>query len=467
MVNYRPHTCNICRCNNPEYKDHMCKEHYDFYTQNPRVARITQERVILESGCANLPLKVKRWLHTLVHLTCDLPMPFYEHFPLEHVYLTELYTIKRSKQVDIERYKKIKGDFDIPENENIAMMERLLNYHDIETSELGPKDKYLLGDKDLPSMLPLILSVLGFFILFTIIGWIAKPDFQIRGVSLEEITSLFRHYIPYVLAFSIVLIIGHTIPSHYNFFVERSYNMTLFEKVEDNVDLVNQVKYVKERKARAGSYYSTLIGLAVGNTVCVFVWLLSGGTILSWTSFLFVSGVAILLFSLFYSFAELVLFYPVIESMKRKRVLIDLYNADNRGGLKRYHWYLYTVFLYSEGVAVLIMTFFWILPISKAWGLLITPILFFRFNHAGWALIGWAHSIKDFNKEKAMEKERLTVQAGSPENLTKMESLKKIHALGIIPALLYMVGAFIVPYVIAQLPEWTDVTEWLQHLIKP
>lgn len=459
MVEYKSNTCNICGCNNPVYEDHMCKEHYDFYTRNPRVTRIVQEKELLEAGCADWSLRVKRLLHTLVHLTCDIPMPLYEHFPLEHIYLTELYTIKHAKQVDVERYKKIKEEFDIPENENIAMMERMLNYHDIETSELGPKEKYQLGENDLPSAVPLILAVIGLFLLFAIIGWIAKPVFQIRGMYLDELAALFQRYIPYVIAFAIVIILGHTIPSQYNFFIERSYNMMLFERVEDNVDLVNQVKYIKERNARAGSYYSTLRGIAMANIVIVFSYLLGGGTELSWTSFFFVLGIVLLFIPLFYAFSELVLFYPVIESMKKKRVSIDLYNADNRGGLKRYHRYLYTVFLYSEGVAVLLIAFFRILPISKAWVLLIMPLLYFRFNHAGWAFDGWVRSIIDFYKKKSAEKARLIVAPGTPENLAKMDALKKIHATGLFPVALRFVGVVLVPYLINQLPRLTELLQ--------
>ena len=459
MVSYDLHTCNIPGCTNPEHKNHMCKEHYDFYMQNPRVVKVVGEKEALENGTADWKLKFKRVWQTFAHLSFDYPMPLYEHFPLEHVYLTELKTIRGSKDVDIERYKKIREDFDIPENENIAAMERMLNIRDIETSELGPKEKYLLGRKDLPSMIPPVLSVVGFIILIILLGWSASPDFQIRGYGIGAVSAIFSRYAPYVCAFAIVIILGRLIPYQYNFFVERCYNMTLYKSVEDNADLVNQVRYVKDRKSRSGTFYATLSGSALGMVVCLSWALLSGGTLVNWQSLLFVLGVVLLAIPLVYAYTEMALFYPVIDCMKRKRVAIDLYNADNRGGLKQYHRLLYKEFLYSEGVAIVLLAVFSLLPIAKAWLLVMVVLLLPRINHAGWAIIGWVRSIIDFHKEKNAEKARLMVAPGTPENLTKMDSLKKIHATGLIPVIAGIVGIVLIPYLVNQLPRLTELLQ--------
>lgn len=457
MVSYKPHTCNIPGCAKSEYKNHMCREHYDFYMQNHRVAKVVEEKAALESGKADWKLKLKRVLHTVIHLSFDYPMPLYEHFPLEHVYLTELNTIRGTRAVDIERYKRIKEDFDIPNNENIAAMERMLNIRDIETSELGAKEKYLLGPKDLPTMIPPMISVIGFLILVVLLCWLATPDFQIRGINLGAVEEMVFTYVPYVCAFSIFIILGRQVPYQYNFFVERSYNMTLYKSVEDNADLVNQVRYVKDRKSRAGTYYSTLMGSVSASVVCIFVVLLSGGTIITWQSILFALGVALLIVPLVYAYSEMALYYPVINCMKRKRVSIDLFNADKRGGLKLYHSFLYKVFFYSEGVSFVFIAVFNMMPIAKIWSLVLFVLLLPRFNHAGWAIIAWGRSLIDFHKVKSAEKAHLMVAPGTQENLAKMEALKKIHSTSIIPIFAGFVLIFLIPYLINHMPPLPEL----------
>ena len=144
MVTYKPHICNIHNCSNSEFKNHMCQEHYDFYMQNPRVNHVVHEIHALETGVASWKLRFKKCLHFIIHHALDLPMPLYEHFALEHVFLSELDTLRRCKDISIDNYKKVKIDFDVPENENIAALVRMLNFRDIESSELGPKGNYIL-----------------------------------------------------------------------------------------------------------------------------------------------------------------------------------------------------------------------------------------------------------------------------------------------------------------------------------
>lgn len=431
----------------------MCQEHYDFYLQNPAVQRVTDEIKALETNTANGKLKCKSILQFIIHHVFNIHMPLVEHFPLEHVFLAEFETMRRSKQVDVERVKKVMSDFDVPENENIAAMKRVLNFRDIETSELGPKEKYLLTEKELPSMAPPIIAIVGLFLLFCFFKWIVNPSFQIRGADVTTVESIFLQYLPLVCIFAVSIIIGLMIPSSYNFFVDRCYNLTLFKKVEDNVEVVNQVDYVKERRLRAGGYYASILGVSLGSIALIAWMIFGGGTPFTWQTVLFFLGVALALVPLLYSFSEMVLYYPVIERMKRKRVSIDLYNADRRGGLKRYHRFLYKVFLYNEGVSVILINIFWMLSIPKVWILLLIPILCYRFNHAGWAVIGWIRSVADFNKAKLAEKERLMVAPGSTENMEKMQYLNKTYATGIIPFLFFLSTSVLIPFLVAILSK--------------
>ena len=463
---YNSNICNIKGCTCPGVNNHMCKEHYEFYSSNPMTLKVMEEVHALENGSADWRLKLKRALHWIIHLSLDVPMPLYEHFPLEHVYLAELESLRRCKPVDVDRTQKVILDFDIPENENISAMKRLLAFRDIETSELGPKNNYLLGKKDLPAMILPLISVLGFFLLYCFFEWMAPTSLIVRGADFPQVYMVYWQYIPYVYAFALFIILGMMIPSQYNYLIERSYNLTLFKRMEDNVDLVNQVKYVKERKGRAGSYYVTLLGSSFGSTAALFWALLGKGTVFTSHAILLCCIVAMSVVPLVFAFSEMALFYPVIDSLKRKRVSIDLYNADHRGGLKRYHRLLYLTIFYNEGIAAVLIVLFKVLAIPKGWIVILILLLLPRFNHAGWALFGWICSIVDFSRAKNEEKSRLVVQEGSVEYLEKAELLKKIHPLGLIPLAFAIATYIIVPYIINQLPRCHEMLAWL-GLIKP
>ncbi len=421
--------------------------------QNRTVQRVAEDVTSLEKKTAGGKLKAKRVLQSFLHYCFDIPMPMVEHFPLEHIFLVELYTVSHSNQVDAERCQKVISDFDIPENENIAAMKRVLNIRDIETSELGPKEKCQLEKKDYPSMIPSFITVIGFFLLWAFFEWMAGTDFQVCGADLNTVKTLCLQYIPYVCAFVVLSILGLMVPSSYNFFVDRCYNMTLFKKVEDNADIVNQVVYVKERNKRAGSYYATLLGSAFASIVIVFWGVLGGGSTFSWQTFVFALAIVLIIVPLVFSFAEMTLFYPVIEHMKRKRVAIDLYNADRRGGLKKYHQFLYKVFLYSEGVALVLLNMVWEAPISKCWMIPAVLLVLPRFNHAGWAVVGWFRSVIDFRNVKEAEMDRLQTAEGSKENMEKMDLLRKTYATSIIPVVVFLVTSVLIPLIVSMLPK--------------
>lgn len=461
MLKYQPDKCNIHNCTSPNYKDNMCQEHYEFYIQDPLVRHVIEEKIALDVGNSSVKLRLKKHLHSFIHHSFDIPMPLYEHFPLEHVFLAELYSARSKQKEDVEHYRKVIEDFDIPENENIAVMKRILNFKDIETSELGPKEKYLLGKKDLPSMIPPMISVLGFFLLYCFFEWMTPANLVIRGADLSQVYKMYCQFIPYAYAFTFFIILGMMIPSQYNYLIERSYNLTLFKRLEENVDLVNQVKYVKERKGRAGSYYATLQGSSLGIIAVIFFVLLGKGTVISSYAVILCCAVIMSIIPLLFSFSEMALFYPVIESLKRKRVSIDLYNADHRGGLKRYHRLIYLTILYNEGIAIILISLFKALTIPRGWVFLLILLLFPRLNHAGWAIFGLIRSIVDFYLTKNEERSRLIVQEGTVDNMGQSELLNKIYPIGFIPLVLWIVLYVLVPYIVNNLPRWNELLVWL------
>ena len=231
VIAYKDHQCNVPGCDEPEYSHHMCKRHYDFYTENPLTVRFMDAVQALEDGTAGWKLKGKVILQSLVHHSLNIPMPLIKHFPLEHVFLGELYSLRHTKTINTERIQRVIEDFDIPENENLSDMQRVLNIRDIETSELGPKENYLLKKNDLPSKWPIFLSVIGLCLVFCFFQWIAGENFQIRGVGLAQVEAVYRRYFPLACALAGAVFLGVLIPSQYNFFVERCYNMTLYRDI--------------------------------------------------------------------------------------------------------------------------------------------------------------------------------------------------------------------------------------------
>lgn len=450
---YKQNICNVPGCDKQEYEHHMCQRHYEFYSGNSITAQFIAQEKALEDGTAGWKLILKKVFQFIVHYTFNIPMPLINHFPLEHVFLGELYSLRTNNTIDRKRVEQVISDFDIPENENISDIRRLLNIRDIETSELGPKEEYLLGRNDLPSLWPVLISIIGFILMFCFFEWIVTSDIQINGAGLLQVEEIYQKFVPYGYALLLFVIFGLLIPCQYNFFIERCYSMTLYKRVEDNADVVNQVKFVKERKARSGSYYWSLCGVVTGITVVIFWSLLGGDTIISWSVMLLCFTISLAIVPLLFSYNEMVLYYPVVESMKRKRVMIDLYNADHRGGLSHYHRFLYFTFLYNEGVSIVLLMLYYQLLNSKWWLIPLILILLKRFNHASWALIGWIRSIVDFYKEKRTEKNRLIALEGSSENMNKMKLLNKTYPIGLIPILSFLVSSIIIPYMVNQLPK--------------
>ena len=78
----------------------------------------------------------------------------------------------------------------------LSIDELLLNIRDIETSELGPKENYLLGRKDLPSMWPVFISVIGFILLYCFFEWIATSDMQISGTGIIQVEEIYKKCVP-------------------------------------------------------------------------------------------------------------------------------------------------------------------------------------------------------------------------------------------------------------------------------
>jgi hypothetical protein len=112
--------------------------------------------------------------------------------------------------------------------------------------------------------------------------------------------------------------------------------------------------------------------------------------------------------SLVFLYNKTVLYFPVLEGLKRKQPRIDLNNSDHQGGLGKYYDFLWRTFFYNEGLVVIILTIF---KFNLTWWIYI-PFIFIlikRCNHAGWSIVAYITSLVRFTKVKKKAKEQLFV----------------------------------------------------------
>lgn len=457
-MKYDSEKCNICNCSNPIFKDGMCKEHYVFYMQEPTVRKLHERFESFGNGTAGFKSKLKLALQFVIHHAINYPMPFIEHFPLEHIYLGELYLLarKKSNTIDIERYRKIIADFDRPENENKAMMLRLLNSKEPEQTQIKDLQSYLFGKKNKPSVWFLVLALVGLILMYLCLKFGVEESFDFCGYTLAEVTVLYKKLFGFLLAAIVVVGIGLFIPSTYNSLIKRSYELTLFEKESDNLDVLNQVLYVKERNDKTSYYYSIvghLSGLFLAGSIIYFI-----NSSASWQSFFLWIGLFVMMSSFLLIHNTMVLFSPVMECMKRKDVKIMLLNPDKQGGLRVFHNFLFRSFIYNEGIIVCLSWLY--ASFNNFWMLVLCLLLFVRrANHAGWCVAIYIRSIHLFRKAKRYALEELSL-SDSSETLIKSDFVKNISCFRAWPTIKKLTTVVLLPYLINQAD---DILKWLSE----
>ena len=142
-----------------------------------------------------------------------------------------------------------------------------------------------------------------------------------------------------------------------------------------------------------------------------------------------------------------------MNAFKNKSVSIDLYNSDHRGGLRRYHAFLFLIFIYSEGFAFTLLKIIDTVPMPLGIKLLLGLIILMRLRHAGMAISNWIRSVKDFYAAKRVEEDRLATLPGSVENMNMANALKKNSPFALMPYIVKLIILIIIPYLINQLPS--------------
>lgn len=87
------------------------------------------------------------------------------------------------------------------------------------------------------------------------------------------------------------------------------------------------------------------------------------------------------------------------------------------------------------------------------------------YTQAGQLLAGLEPLLISIRK-KTEEEERLMIDAGSLDNMAKIEWLKKTHATGVIPVVLAVLSMVLIPYLVAQIPVFSKLLE-LIGVMKP
>ena len=418
---YKKQYCNIKGCSNTIYKNYMCLEHYNFYLPDKHSQKISNDVLAVYDGKGNIRQRLLALFDNLLHHAWDIPRIRYEHFPLEHIYLMAL---KDSDKMDIERVRKVIKDFDVPENENISIMKRVASNLYVEDSPVLSLHEYIFSSKELMSIIPVVISVIGVFASYFILKSQTLCFDAFLGMNISETLKYYRDITPFVILLLLATLHGCMIPRHYNYIAKRAYDLNLFACVRDNLDVLTQIRYVKERNQRAQTYYYSIYGFMAALSIMA-LWKYFNMSHFCWMSLLLVLFNIVAIIPLYYSYSISVLYFPVFEALKRKTPKIDLYNPDHMGGLEVYHRFLLNTFIYNELIIVIIISLYsfvdsWLLYIIFAF------ILIARGNHAGWSIYMYISSVVAFKREKRKEINELLVST-NPDAFIKIEQLDSVY----------------------------------------
>lgn len=441
-MKYNKEHCNIPGCNHSIDRNYMCKEHCDFYLIDEKCREISDNVIAVYEGNGSWKQKALAFKDYVIHHAFDYPMIRYEHFPLEHVFLLALrYFDKHDK----ERCSRVVEDFDIPANENIAMFKRIVNVQNVDDAEVEPIESYSFSKQELISVVPFLISIFGVLSSYLLLRLAQPWTGEFLGMTYQETVCLYKQVLPYLLLLMLVLWSGIRLASFYNYFANRAYNLSLFENVAGNINMLSQIKYVKDRNLKAGSYKCSVLGGLIGVGALV-VYNYFSSSSFHICSFAFMLSGVMVVASLLYIYNMTVLYFPVFEALKHYKLKIDLYNPDHNGGLAKIHNFLFKTFVYNEG---LILIFIWFcFKFSNGWfWLVVSLLLIMRMNHAGWSAKLYVSSLKSFYKAKKVEREKLLLQ-NDDKAFDKVEKLDKLYGIKVLKYIWNISLIVVLPYLI-------------------
>lgn len=428
----------------------MCQNHYEFYVRDKKTLELSDDVIAVYEKRASFIQRLKSFIHNIIHHALDIPMPRYEHFPLEHIYINALQAADRQ---NIGRLNQIISDFDIPENENIAMMKRIADSNNIEAVKVQPLENYLFNSKEQLKKWPLLISFLGIIGIYVILKLYGLSGL-FCGLYAENAIEVYAKSIPLITIGLMGIYLGILIPRHYNNFAKRAYNLNLYERTEDNIALLTQIGFVKDRNTRADSYKYSICGSMLGTAIVILLYYFANSDF-SINGFMLIISTVIVILPVLYGYSISVLYFPVFECMKYKTLKVNLYHADRMGGQKEYYDYLFKTFIYNETIVSIIFVMYSIYDNWWAW-ILLSLLLINRFNHAGACVIMYIKSLLGFYKRWNAEIDELMVSSDK-DALLKRNALTTVHiSKGIIRFSKLCVIVFI-PYCINHIDDWYPV----------
>lgn len=422
-MKYDIEQCNINGCGNSIYKDGLCKDHYDFYMHESYVRDAHKDFVSLQNGTAGVKLKLRYILQLILHYAFAIPEPFVEHFPLEHIFLSELFVLRsKTNAIDADRYKKILRDFDCKANENVELMRCLLYSKDVDELNVYKREDYLFDKDKLPSKWPIILAIISFVSLFFLLKIEPSSDLIFCGCAITDIHCYIKEFLPIALFLMVALGIGLSIPSTFNSLIRRGYDLSLFHNMDDNVQFLHTVAFVRDRRDKL-DYYMSIAGCILATVASASYKYINASSINWYTFSLFVCIVALLV-SMLVVYVTLVFYAPMVECFKHRDVKILLYNPDGMGGLKVYHSFLYRTFIYNSCLFVCVVI---LITIIQNWWLALFCMIVCvkRVNHARWSFKLYVRSVRLFLSVKRVTLENLLLQ----NNMEALEQAQWLHGV--------------------------------------
>lgn len=451
-MKYNKEHCNIPGCNHSIYRNYMCKEHYDFYLTDDKCREISNDVIAVYEGKGSWKQKALAFRDNVIHHAFDFPMIRCEHFPLEHVFLLDL---RRFDKHDKERCSRVIKDFDIPANENIAMFKRIVNVQNVDDTEIKPVESYFLSKQELISVVPFMIFIFCVLLSYLLLRLAQPWTGEFFGMTYQETVCLYKQVLPYLVLLMLVLWSGIRLASFYNYFAQRAYNLSLFENVDGNINMLSQIKYVKDRNLKAGSYKCSVFGCLIGFSSLV-VYNYFSNSSFHICSFAFMLSGVMMVASLLYVYNMTVLYFPVFEALKQQKLKIDLYNPDHNGGLAKIHNFLFKTFVYNEGLILIVLCLCF--KFVNWWVGFIVSLLFFnRVNHARWSAKLYISSLKAFYRAKKVEREKLLLQ-NDDKAFDNIEKLDKLYGVKVLRYVWNIALIVVIPYLINNAD---DIIKWI------
>lgn len=336
MYKYSNEKCNINGCQNPHHSLFLCKQHYDEYITDAKILKIQSLIFRLENGTVTFLEGLKVFIYTIIHLLTTIHVYYYEHFPLESLFI---YNFNRWKKLSNDKINKLINDFNFKENHSLIYLKNIVDHVDANKEVVEFTTKSLNKIKNISiylCSLAIYASILIFY----------KPINQIPNFEIYKM-------------FLLVFILGTTIIlSGINFYnssiqlLQEGLNDNLYNSKRDNLKFIKDSRLIIDkikgndemRYVQMGNIFGSLtIALFILNFKYIIH--LSINELIIIIPFLISTAIMIVVFAqLFFKNNYLLTIYKKIMISDFK---INLYSLNRDAGLSIIKAFIRNLFIYS------------------------------------------------------------------------------------------------------------------------